>query len=163
MLFPVELTLHTTDDGIRMFSYPVREIESIHGKEHKWTDVKLKPGQNILSGIDGGLYDIEAEFKLGSADEFGFRVNGVTVAYNVDKGRLSCGRVKAALKPLDGKIRLRILVDRTTVEIFANDGQVYMPIRALPEGDASELAVFAEGGNVRIRSLVVHQLKSIWR
>jgi len=163
MLFPVELSLHTTGDGIRMFAYPVREIASIHGKEHRWTDVEIEPGQNILSGIAGGLYDIEAEFESSDADEFGFRINGVTVAYNVDTGMLSCGKTKVALKPLDGRIRLRILVDRTTIEIFANGGQVYMPIRALPDGDTSGLAVFEEGGKVLIRSLVVHELKSIWR
>ena len=146
-----------------MFANPVREIASIRDKEHRWTDFEIEPGQNILSNITGGLYDIEAEFESGDADEFGFRINGVTVSYNVEKGMLSCGKTKLALKPLDGRIRLRILVDRTTIEIFANDGQVYMPIRAIPEGDSSGLAVFEEGGKVLIRSLVVHQLKSIWR
>ena len=43
MLFAVELTLHTTDEGLRMFAYPVEEIEKIHGKEHSWTNVELKP------------------------------------------------------------------------------------------------------------------------
>jgi len=162
MLFPVELSLRLTDDGIRMFANPVREIASIHGEEHRWTDVELRPGQNPLSGIVDGLYDIEAEFELGDTDEFGFRLNGVTVAYNVDEGILSCGRDKAALNPLDGKIRLRILVDRTTIEIFANGGHLYMPIRAIPEGETSGLAVFAEGGEALIRSLVIHELKSIW-
>jgi len=31
---------------------------------------------------------------------------------------------------MEGKIKFRILVDRTTLEIFANDGQIYMPIRS---------------------------------
>ena len=30
---------------------------------------------------------------------------------------------------MEGKIKFRILVDRTTLELFANDGQIYMPIR----------------------------------
>jgi len=34
ILFPVELTLQTTDEGIRMFAEPVREIENIHGSKH---------------------------------------------------------------------------------------------------------------------------------
>jgi fructan beta-fructosidase len=163
MLFPVELSLRTTDDGIRLFAYPVREIARIHGEEHRWTDVEIEPGQNIVSGIVGDLYDIQAEFELVNANAFGFRVHGVTVKYSVDTGMLSCDKTKVALKPLDGKIRLRILVDRTTVEIFANGGQVYMPIRALPEANATGLALFEEGGKVLIRSLIVHELKSIWK
>lgn len=163
MLFPVELSLHTTEDGVRMFASPVREIESIRGKEHRWTDMEIEAGQNILSDVAGGLYDIEAEFEVGDAAEFGFQINGVSVAYNVDTGMVTCGKTKVALKPLDGRIRLRILVDRTTIEIFANGGQVYMPIRALPEGDTSGLGVFEGGGKVLIRSLVVHELESVWR
>ncbi|MHC4456166.1 MAG: GH32 C-terminal domain-containing protein [Planctomycetota bacterium] len=162
MLFPVELTLHTTDEGLRMFAYPVEEIERIYGKEHAWTDVQLKPGQNILSNVGGELFDIEAELEIGDADEFGFLINGFSVKYNVDKNQLSCGRPKAELKPIDGKIRLRILVDRVSIEIFANDGRIYMPIRAIPEGEERGLEVFTKGGNIKIISLKIHELKSIW-
>ena len=162
LLFPVELTLHTTDEGLRMFAYPVEEIESIHGKEHAWTDVQLKPGQNILSNVGGELFDIDAEFEIGDADEFGFLINGFSVKYNVDKNELSCGRPKTKLKPIDGKIRLRILVDRVSIEVFANDGRIYMPIRAIPEGDQKGLEIFTKGGSTKISSLKVHKLKSIW-
>ena len=30
---------------------------------------------------------------------------------------------------MEGKIKIRIFVDRTTLEIFANDGNIYMPVR----------------------------------
>jgi fructan beta-fructosidase len=59
LLLPVELTLHTTDEGLRMFAYAVKGIERIHGREHVWTDVQLKPEQNILSNVGGELFDIE--------------------------------------------------------------------------------------------------------
>ena len=163
MLFPVELTLRTTDEGLRMFAYPVAEIERIHEKEQTWSDGQLEPGQNILSGIVDELLDIDAEFEIGGAEEFGFLIHGVPVKYNVDKNELSCGNRKAILDPIDGKIRLRILVDRATIEIFAGDGRVYMPIRAIPKGDKRGLAVFTEGGNALIRSLKVYSLDSIWK
>jgi len=163
MLFPVELTLHSTDEGLRMFAYPVKEIESIHAKEYTWTDVQLKPGQNILANVKGELFDIDAEFEIGSADEFGFLINGFSVKYNVKKNELSCGRPKAKLKPIDGKIRLRILVDRVSIEVFANDGRIYMPIRAIPEGDQKGLEIFTKGGSIKISSLKVHELHSIWK
>jgi len=163
LLFPVELTLHTTDEGLRMFACPVKEIESIHAKEHTWTDVQLKPGQNILAGVKGDLFDINAEFETGDADEFGFLINGFSVKYNVDKNQLSCGDSKAKLKTVDGKIRLRILVDRVSIEIFANNGRIYMPIRAIPEVNERMLEAFTKGGNVKISYLKIHELKSIWK
>ena len=163
LLFPVELTLHTIDEGLRMFAYPVKEIESIRAKEHTWTDVQLKPGQNILAGVKGELFDIDAEFENGDADEFGFLINGFSVKYNVDKNQLSCRDSKAKLKPINGKIRLRILVDRVSIEVFANDGRIYMPIRAIPEQDERTLEIFTKGGNIKISSLKIHKLKSIWK
>lgn len=162
LLFPVELMLRTTDEGLRMFAYPVKEIESIHAKEYTWTDVQLKPGQNILANVKGELFDIDAEFEIGRADEFGFMIRGVPVVYDVKKNELSCGRPKTKLKPIDGKIRLRILVDRVSIEIFANDGKIYMPIRAIPEGNQKGVEIFTEGGSTKISSLTVHELKSIW-
>jgi len=166
LLFPVELTLHTTDEGLRMFAYPVKEIESIYVKKRFWTaDIHLKPGQKILSnvGVVGELFDIDAEFQVGDSDEFGFLINGFQVKYNVEKKELSCEGEKASLKPINGKIHLRILVDRVSIEIFANEGRVYMPIRAVPGPDERGLEVFTKGGNTGITSLKIYELKSIWK
>ena len=162
LLFPVELSLRTTDEGLRMYAYPVEEIKGIYGEEYTWIDEELAPGQNILSNVVGDLFDIDAEFDIGEADEFGFQLNGLPVAYNVESNELYCGNREVELEPIDGKIRLRILVDRVSIEIFANDGRVYMPIRAIHRGEKRGIEVFTKGGTTRIRSLKVHKLKSIW-
>jgi len=163
MTFPVELTLHTTDEGIRMFPYPVNEIERLHGRKHSWEKVALNPGNNLLSGLEGDLFDINGEFAVDDAVEFGFVIRGVPVVYNVEKRELSCRQEKATLKPVDGKIRLRMLVDRTSIEIFGNDGRIYMPIGAIPADNNKTLEIFTKGGETRINSLVVHDLRSAWQ
>jgi fructan beta-fructosidase len=162
MLFPVELTIHSTDDGLRMFAYPVKEIENIYAEKHEWTNVLPVPGENILSDIQGELFDIQAEFVTAETDEFGFTINGIPIFYNKDTCTLACGQSKANLKPDNGKIRLRILVDRVSIEIFANDGNIYMPIRAYAVDGKKGLELFTKGGNTIISSLKVYQLKSIW-
>jgi len=162
MDFPVELTLHSTEEGIRMFAYPVEEIEKIHGKKHSWKDKVLEPGENLLSGIQGELFDINAEFAVGEAAECGFVIRGVPVTYSVEEQRLSCRGEEAPLKPVDGKIRLRILVDRVSIEIFGNDGRIYMPMGAILADESKTLEVFTKGGDVKLTSLEVYQLKSIW-
>ena len=161
-LFPVELTLKTTEEGIRMFAYPVKEIENIYAKEHAWNETEIEPGQNILSDAKGELFDIEAEFATGGSDEFGFVINGLTVKYDQKSSRLSCDGEVANLKPMGEKIRLRILVDRVSIEIFANDGRVYMPVRAYNEKGQKGVEIITKGGNTMINSLKVHELKTIW-
>jgi len=171
LLFPVELTLRKTGEDIRMFASPIKEIEKIYSKDHSWCDLKLEPGQNILSEINGELFDIKAEFGVGEAESFGFVINGLPVTFKRDENQLCCGEEAADLKPVDGRIRLRILVDRMSVEIFANNGRIYMPIRnskLFMPGEGSNkmeergLAVFTKGGITMIHSLKVHELKSIW-
>ena len=86
----------------------------------------------------------------------------MTVSYDAKKQELSCKDSKAALKPVDGKIRLRLLVDRTSIDIFGNDGRLYMPMGVIVPPDNLSLEVYAKGGSAKINSLEVHELKSAW-
>jgi sucrose-6-phosphate hydrolase SacC (GH32 family) len=83
--------------------------------------------------------------------------------YDVAAGKLSCLDKTASLSPVDGVIRLELLVDRTSIEIFANDGQVYMPMGVIHPEDNKSVRVLAEGGPVKVESLDVHLLKSAWQ
>jgi hypothetical protein len=54
-------------------------------------------------------------------------------------------------------------VDRTSLEVFANQGEVYMPLRCLPdEDDTREIAFFGKD-DVTIKRMTVFELKSIWQ
>jgi sucrose-6-phosphate hydrolase SacC (GH32 family) len=163
LLFPVELTLRTTEEGLRMFAYPVKEIESIYAKEYTRSDIDLTPGQSILSDVNGEFFDIDAEFEVSDAETLGFWINGYSIEYHSDKNELFCDGEKSKLEPICRKIRLRILVDRVSIEIFANDGLVYMPIRALPKKGQTGIEVFSKGGNSKIKNLKIYELNSIWK
>ncbi|MHC4569940.1 MAG: GH32 C-terminal domain-containing protein [Planctomycetota bacterium] len=91
-------------------------------------------------------------------------IRDVPVTYNAEKQELACEGKKASLKPVDGKIRLEILVDRTSIEIFGNNGRVYMPMGAILADNPKppELLIFTEGGNTEVESLDIIQLRSAW-
>ncbi len=162
MLFPVELSLRMTDDGVRMFAVPVEEVKNLHETAHTWTSGLIRPEENLLAGLAGELFHIRVEFVVNPAARFGLTIRGTEVLYEPQKKRLSCRGKSAPLAPIDGKIRLEILVDRNSIEIFANDGRIYMPIGGiLPEGNKS-LEVFSRGGNTSLNGLKVHTLRSIW-
>jgi sucrose-6-phosphate hydrolase SacC (GH32 family) len=163
MLFPVELTLHSTEDGPRLFAYPVKEIEKIYGREHSWENIYVHPSENILANLKGDLFDIDVEFYAGNGKEFGFVINGFTITYDKIEKRLCCGKNEAKLLPINGKIQIRILVDRNSIEIFANNGRIYMPMRALPIKGKKGLQVYSKGGSTKVTSLKTRELHSIWR
>jgi fructan beta-fructosidase len=162
-LFPVTLTLRMTEEGPRMFAEPVREIEKLHTKQWQWENKILKPQENLLSEISGELFHIRTELKVGDAEEMGFVIQDVPVVYDARKRQLSCLDKTAALKPKDGSIRLEILVDRTSIEVFGNDGRLYMPVGVILAGNSKSLEIFTKGGDTEIRSLEIFELSSIWQ
>jgi fructan beta-fructosidase len=62
----------------------------------------------------------------------------------------------------NGRIMLRLLVDRTSTETFGNDGEVVMPNSFLPKDEDKELAIYTAGGAARIVSLTVWPMRRAW-
>ena len=131
MLFPIELSLRTTEDGPRIFTQPIDEIKNIYGKNWNLQDKIVEEGQQSILDENHfeGLYDFSVIFEIGSAKRFGLIINNIQITYEINEQKLNCQECYAPLKPVEGTIKFRILVDRTTLEIFANDGQIYMPVR----------------------------------
>jgi sucrose-6-phosphate hydrolase SacC (GH32 family) len=162
MSFPSVLTLRTFPEGIRMCRQPVKEIENIHGKQHTWNNLTLKAGDNPLKDISGDLFDIRAEFEPGEAVEVSFTIRGTPVVYDVKKKLVIFLGKTANLEPVDGKVKLQILVDRSSIEVIGNDGKMSMSSCFLPPSDNKKLALGAKGGTAQVKSLEVWELKSAW-
>lgn len=162
MNFPVVLTLRTTDEGVRQFAEPVREIELLHAESHEFENLELSADGNPLSEIEADLFHIEADIEVGDASLIVLTVRGLSVVYDVEAQQLSCKGQVAPLALVDGRLQLELLADRLSLEVFANHGRVYMPIAAtLAEGPTS-IAITAEGNGAIVRVLQVHELSSSW-
>jgi len=162
MGLPVELVLINAGAGPTLLVQPVRELQSLRGRAHKIKPQRIGPHVNPLAGIEGDLFEIEAEIELGSASEIVFELRGVPVRYVVPDRQLSCLGSVSGLQPKDGKIHLRMFVDRRSVDLFGGDGRLYMPMAsAIPPANRS-LKMSAVGGDCRIHSLTVYELKSAW-
>ena len=173
--FPVELTLHSTDQGPRLFFNPIEEIKTLYGKRHSLGAREVAKGSSLIEGLSGRCFRILTTIDPGDAEAFGLDICGVKVTYNTKSGMLAVGDEDASQKepggkrrpvPLDeGRIHLDILVDTTSVEVFANNGFVHIPhgrqkLYEKPEGD---IKLFAEGGSIKLESLEVIELNSIWK
>ena len=87
--FPVNLTLRTTDEGIRMFGEPVDEIKGLHKKRHSFTGETID-GISVLPDVEGELFHITAEFEIGKAESFGVTVREFDIKYDAGTGQLIC-------------------------------------------------------------------------
>jgi len=162
MSFPCELTLRTTPEGIRLYRRPIKEIENIHQKEYSWNNQILEPDDDFLSHIQGELFHIQAEIEVESAAEFGFILRGESIRYIAATNELFCLEKSVSLRPLQGKIKLEILLDRTSLEIFGNDGRISMNFCFLPDPSNRNLKIYSSRGKITIVSLKVYELRSIW-
>ena len=156
--FPHELTLRRTEDGIRMYAEPIKEIEILH--KQKWT-ARLQPlAPDIPVGVDvrGELFDIRATLTLDDAQRVGLDIGGNRLVYDVVTGSLG----DVPLAPMDGCIRLHVLVDRSMIEICGNDGRVFITSERETKGPINVIQAFSEGGHARLSELEIYELKSIW-
>ncbi len=71
-------------------------------------------------------------------------------------------RGKALLVPKNGRIKIRILKDSTSIETYGFDGRVYIPMCTTIDPDRRELIFSLRSGTCEIESFEAHGLKSAW-
>lgn len=162
ILFPVELSLHTTADGIRMFVNPIEEIANLRGQHWNWSNKTVRPGENPLTAVVGELFHIKADLRPQAAQSCQFVIRNIPISYDVSSQQLTCQGKSAPVAMENGKIRMEILVDRMSIEIYANGGRIYMPIGVDMANNPNSLEFVTEGGDTFIETLDIYKLQSIW-
>ncbi|MGP3917515.1 glycoside hydrolase family 32 protein [Nonomuraea sp. 10N515B] len=181
---PRELTLTNTDDGVRLVQRPVPELTALRATTTTRTDLSVGPDSaNPLDGVRAVAYEVEAEITLGTATEVGFRLREkddqhTTVGFDAQAGRLFVdrtasglsdftqyfkGRTTAPMRPVDGRVTLRVFVDSSSVEAFGADGRATITSLIFPDPDAQGMSFYTKGGTAHVESLKVHRLRSAYR
>lgn len=161
MSFPCDLTLRKTADGLRIYRLPVHEIAKLRKKSHAWSDVAVS-AEKALPEITGDLLDLDLVIDPSGASECGAVVRGVRVTYSVKDAKLRFLGREADMHPVNGKVKLRILVDRVSIEVFGSDGAVSMTSYLQPEQSAKGVALFADGGTAKFQKVEGFELASAW-
>jgi len=162
MYFPTELKLRTLSAGVRLCSEPVAEVTNLIANEYAWTSLTLPAGYNPLSGIRGTRFNLQTQFAPGKAQRIDFTFQGLTASYNPVTQQITCNGITNPLSPVNGVVQLQILTDRNTIEIFGNQGQLYMPLPASYPATNGLISLTCSGGTAVINSLTVDKLKSAW-
>jgi sucrose-6-phosphate hydrolase SacC (GH32 family) len=152
--FPCELTLHDTPEGLRLFRTPIREITLLHKTPDTWKDRTLSKGQALPLEPSGDSFHILAELSIEDGAKLTFNLCSAPLV--VTQKTLESGAARGALPHAPRTIE--ILVDRTSIEAFVNQGEVSTSRCFLPSQNG--LSVRADGGAITIRSLTVYPLHS---
>jgi sucrose-6-phosphate hydrolase SacC (GH32 family) len=182
MTVPRSVSLKRTKTGLRMVQTPIAALSGIRGQHRAVAARPIRPGETPLgsAGVEGVALEIDAEFEPGSAEEFGMKVRkgegeetviGVPLRGGmvyVDRSRSGTvgfsrhfpGRHAAPLASDDRRrVRLHLLVDLTSVEVFADGGRVVLTEQLFPNPTSRGVSLFATGGEAQLCSLDAWELR----
>lgn len=162
MTLPMDFSLRTSSDGIRLWAQPSEEISKLREKTREWKNLVIAPGDaDPLADVSGGQFEIEAVIDAGSpASEMGFMIFGEHAAIWKRDGQTFTG-AEGKQAPVDGKLQVRVFVDTVSMEVFVNGTYTSRYIRQTPGSKPARIV--AVGGPVHFDSLKVHTLRSVWK
>ena len=155
---------------------PIEELKRLRYNEQSLKDIAVPAGQEmVLDKVSGNTIELELEITLQDAQQVGVKVcrspggEEATLIYydaaekmlKVDTTKASLGeglkKVEAGPFALKSRetLKLRIFVDRSVVEVFANDRQAIVRRIYPSRPDSVGVSVFANGGAAK-----VHQVKA---
>ncbi|MGQ4363367.1 GH32 C-terminal domain-containing protein [Streptomyces sp. SAS_272] len=179
---PRQMALRTVDGRVRLTSEPVSSVKSLRQDSPAIASAGIVTNTSKAlagSAAEGKALDIEAAFSLKDAERFGLKVRTgaageeTVIGYDTTTQELYVDRTHsgavdfnstfpgiqtAPLKATNGKIKLRILVDWSSVEVFAGSGEAAITDQIFPDPASQGVRVFAENGSVKLDKATVWHL-----
>jgi beta-fructofuranosidase len=172
--------LSARSDG-RLGMEPAPEIARLRGRHTGLRDIRLDRALPLDFG--GAALEIVAELSAGTSSQVGINLRRApegreetVIVYDSASRFLAIDRARSSLDPAtqrephgthlalgdDEPLRLRVFVDHSVLEVFAN-GQACLSSRIYPSRpDSLGVEVFARSGTAHLQALEVWEMGSIW-
>jgi fructan beta-fructosidase len=181
---PRSLALRRYADGLRLVQRPIRELRGLRHERLMLANLGVAEANEEIrkTGLRGEVYEFEAELQSGRADEIGLRLRKgkdeeTLVGFDAAQEEVFIDRTRSGevsfSKDFPGRhtarlgksasVKLHVFVDRSSVELFANDGERVLSDRVYPHRGSDQIEFYAKGAGGRVVSLKVWQLDSVWK
>ena len=161
MTVPRELRLRAG----RLIQNPVRELEAYRGIKIEYRNVMIC-GATSLQGVSGRILDMTVTVRPGNIGSMyrWFRLEVAkdgqrftSIRYKPETGCVRVDRTHSGfphdivslreflVRPRDGEIKLRVILDRYSLELFVNDGEQAASFVLYTPGTASAISFDADG------------------
>ncbi len=172
MSIPRELSLKRTSHGIDLVQKPIPELENLRANHFQAQNFQIKNETRALP-IGGRCLEIQAEFTLETAQEFGFCFGkDIKIAYDstsqevfILRGQTEdtdfhanfSGRHHAKLIE-QNSLKLHIFIDHCSVEVFVQNGEIVLTDLVFFSPNTT-LELYAKNGTVQVNNLNVWELE----
>ncbi len=181
---PREIALFRAPDGeIYASNAPAPEVLNLRDKvvvNRGRTSIDKNPKAYMLPAENSGICEIIADFDAQKSDSIIMTLankagDKVIIKYHTANHTISFDRRNSGITDFsesfpavtvaptfetDGKISLRLFIDRSSIELFGNDGKFVMTNLVFPNEPYSTLSVSSLGGKAKMNSLKVYSLSN---
>lgn len=176
-----ELSLKPEGNDFIVTSMPVKELDVLKNDAVTTKKLNIEGSKTILDPIHVP-FECTLEIENNGATEFGFSLQNkegeeVVVSYNSAQQSLLIDRTNSGLTefsedfqtiqkcPFKAKsvVEFNIIVDKSSIEVFVDEGKRTMTSLVFPENEYETFHVFSKNGTVNLNKAVLHPLKSAWR
>ena len=175
-----DLTLYKENGDYFLKSAPSPEIESLRGEKVSVPSFKVSDTYEINSLLEhnDGAYEIEMTIKNSGASKIVFSLlnakdEKIYMYYNVPQKQFVMDRSESGLTDFSKDfpavtvapvgdtdiIRIRLFIDKSSIEVFGEDGKYVMTNRVFPNAPYNRLQFESVRGNFTVKSLNVYKLK----
>jgi beta-fructofuranosidase len=168
----------TVGENNKLLMNPAEETELLRETEHTVCTNQVI-SDRLTAETESELLEIKAVFDFTNSrpESVGFKIFGsnqeeTVLTYNTANQKLSLNCTKSG-KPEDGfrsvtmetknELVLRIFIDRSSVEVFANNGQATLTSRIYPSESRAGIELFSENGDAKVKEFTYWTLKDIWK
>jgi sucrose-6-phosphate hydrolase SacC (GH32 family) len=163
MLLPTELTLRRTNNGLRLFSLPIKETGALFEKIQHWQTLTSDAANEKLKPFyDKDRLRLKVTIKLSHATGAGFNLFGQRIIdYDMNNNTIN-GVFYSPEDMTSMELSADIYIDRTSIEVFIDGGAYSYAMERKPVISNSEGLHFW-GNNIEVKNLEVHSVQSIWK
>ncbi len=164
MTIPVDLSLKSFFDGVRLCAEPVKELKKLRGENWEFTNVEI----TSQAGTPEEFLDIPAddcwdiEFELDEKSNIFVNICGEDVALDAESRNIRISAATFAF-PVDMKeLKVRIIIDRSSIELFGAEGRIWYAKRRLTACTQPVLFPHQTCGNGLLKKVKIYRINSIW-
>ena len=168
---PVELTLAGSGEDVTLVRRPVRELDSLHQRTSNVDRQAITRGNPLLADTDAKLLDVSFTVVRQAAKTLHVVIRGQPMILdwssralrfrNSGSNKVVPDRPQAPL-PDDPSLSVRLLVDKTSVEVFINQGRISASYCFLPGAYIHPLVLESYHDEQVIEGFELHEMSSIW-
>ncbi len=164
MGIPMELSLSKYNGIYYLQAYPVDEIKCIYNDTKAYGNIAISPNSAFVEELKTTAQLLKIKSGNLKSGKMTVSVFGKEISFDFSNNTMTIGDCKAPISLTHGKFDITAIVDRASLEIFADGGKIFVP--CLDEDSVSDFNIpyltIQADREITLESVSVTSLDSIW-